>query len=358
MTRAALQTGTSHKFRLLRYRRRAKIIHNFRECTHGSWGRAMQLATERLGASDASARTLSLRVAMAIEENLLREGWPHGQLVGSQTAIQQRFGIGKWAFRETAKVLETRGSASMRRGPKGGLWALEPGLDNFARQLTMFVVLSRGDEQMAQEALATVAKLKLFDDGEPVAAFLADLLGRVWAMFAGRGPSDDRAHLRRLTLADTAEASLNGLCYARQLAARIMDDIVSAQERHPYCLGSEWELVARYGFSLEIVRQASRILEGMELVEVRVGRNGGIYTCQPQLTLSRAQLFSYLAAKGATTRQANMCATRLRVIMAGQGPSRHHMIIDALLPVINHYAAWAALRFPALDLPPLCQAVA
>jgi hypothetical protein len=273
-------------------------------------------------------------------------------------AIQQRFGIGRWAFRETAKVLETRGSAKMRRGSQGGLWALEPGLDNFARQLAIFVTLSRGDGETVREAIATVRKLQLFQDHDPVSAFLAALLDRVWAMFAGQDEGDDRSHLRRLMLTSAGGASLNALCYARQLAVRIMDDIVSAKERHPHCLGSEWELVARYGYSLEIVRQASRILEGMELVEVRVGRNGGIYTREPQLTLSRAQLFSYLTARGATPRQANNCATRLRVIMARQGPARHRLILDALLPAIDHYAVWAAVGLPALDPPPACPAVA
>jgi DNA-binding FadR family transcriptional regulator len=151
---------------------------------------------------------------------------------------------------------------------------------------------------------------------------------------------------------------LNALCYARQLAIRIMDDIVNAPERHPLCLGSEWQLAARYDSNLEIVRQVSRILEGMELVEVRVGRNGGIYTREPQLTMSRAQLFCYLAARGATPRQANNCATRLRVIMARQGPARHRLILDALLPAIDRYAAWAAVRTPALDPLPLRPAVA
>jgi DNA-binding FadR family transcriptional regulator len=295
---------------------------------------------------------------MSIEEDLLREGWPHGRLVGSQTAIRQRYGIGRWAFRETAKVLETRGSAKMRRGSQGGLWALEPGLDNFARQLAIFVTLSRGDGEMVREAIATVRKLELFQDGDPVAAFLSALLERVWAIFAGQNAKDNPSHLRRLMLTATAEVSLNALCYARQLAIRIMDDIVSAPESPPHCLGSEWELAARYGSNLEIVRQVSRILEGMELVEVRVGRNGGIYTREPQLTLSRAQLFCYLAARGATPRQASNCATRLRVIMARQGAARHHLILDALLPAIDRYAAWAAVRGPALDPLPLCPAVA
>jgi len=318
----------------------------------------MQRAVQCVESSDASARTLSLRVAMAIEEDLLREGWPPGRMVGSQTAIQERFGIGRWAFRETAKVLETRGSAKMKRGPQGGLRALEPGLDNFARQLTTFVTLSRGDREMVREATVTVRKLELFQDDDPVAAFLAALLDRVLTMFAGHDVDEDQSHLHRLVLTATAEASLNALSYARQLAVRIMDDIVNAEERHPHCLGSEWNLAVRYGYSLEIVRQASRILEGLELVEVRVGRNGGIYTREPQLTLSRAQLFSYLAARGATSRQAHTCATRLRLIMARQEPARHRLILDALLPCIDHYAAWAAARIPALEPLPGRPAVA
>jgi len=318
----------------------------------------MQQPVQCQDSVDATARTLSLRVAMAIEEDLLREGWPHGRLVGSQTAIQERFGIGRWAFRETAKVLETRGSAKMRRGPQGGLLAVEPALDNFGRQLTTFVTLSRGDREMVRQAIATVGKLELFQDDDPVAAFLMALLVRVGSMFVDRDAGDDRSHLHRLVLTATSEASLNALSYARQLAVRIMDDIVNAEERHPHCLGSEWNLAVRYGYSLEIVRQASRILEGLELVEVRVGRNGGIYTREPQLTLSRAQLFSYLAARGATPRQANTCAMRLRLIMARQGPARHRLVLDALLTAIDHYAAWAAARRPASEPMPRHPAVA
>lgn len=273
------------------------------------------------------AQKLSLRAALSIEEDLLNHGWDG--LIGSQKALQDRFGLGRCAFRETAKVLEMRGSARTKRGPQGGLWAVAPNLDNFARHLAAFLVLSRGQDGALRAAVDAADSLKPLRRENAAEAFLAALLDRVAERIGAGGPS---FHL--LAFADHPDHTLNELCYARQLAVCIIDDITHSDGSHPRCIGSEWDLAERYGHRLETIRQASRMLEGMALVEVRMGRKGGIFTRAPQLMLSRAQLFSYLSTEGVTADEADVLAARMRV---RSGP-----IFDALLEPIASYADWAA----------------
>ena len=279
--------------------------------------------------SGAAAQKLSFQVALAIEEDLLREGWDDGELIGSQADIQNRFGIGRWAFRETAKVLEVRGSARMKRGPGGGLKAVTPKLENFSRRVMAYMILSRGHEADIAGAIVEIHRLMQFSNCAGVAIFLVELLTEVRAMFA-----DSRPDFHRLVLTLGPAESLNDLCYARQLAVRIIDDIVASDERHPHCIGSEWDLAGRYGYRMETVRQASRILEGIGLVEAQVGRNGGIFTRQPQLMLSHAQLLSYLETRGVTPVQARDFAEHWREQIADCG----NAILAALSPIIAHFA--------------------
>lgn len=286
----------------------------------------VELKPDALVGSTAETQKVSLRVALLIEDDLLHHGWRG--LVGSQKGLQDRFGLGRCAFRETAKVLEIRGSARTKRGPQGGLWALAPNRENFARRLAAFLVFSHGKHGALSEAVAAADSLRSPGLGNAAEAFLTFLLKR-----AGDIIRAGQASSYLLAPAAGPASALFGLCCGHQLAARIIDDIARLDPGQPQCIGSEWDLAERYGYRLETIRQASRMLESMGLVEVRMGRGGGIFTRMPQLMLSRGQLFSYLSTQGVTCDQARALAASMR---AQGGP-----VFDPLLGPIDEYAAWA-----------------
>lgn len=285
----------------------------------------------RPASTEAATGKLGLRVALAIEEDLLQHGWRHERLVGSQAAIQRRFGIGRWAFREAAKLLEMRGSARLKRGPGGGLRALAPDIETFARQVTAYLQLTLGgDDRLVHAALKALREIPPGTSADNlIASFLLRLLQRVLvnlAAQANKAPDDAKA---------PAAESLNRLNYAQQLVSRIVADIVDAEDATLRCIGSEWEIADRYGYSLEVVRQASRILEGMELVEVRVGRLGGIFARKPRLVLSRAQLISYLVERGLEQEHLPAAIARLRQRLGSEGTLRQNPLLASLLSVLE-----------------------
>jgi len=69
------------------------------------------------------------------------------------------------------------------------------------------------------------------------------------------------------------------------LAARIEADIISMGWPVGQLLGSEVELMDRYGVSRSIFREALRLLEHRLIVESRRGRGGGLFVAEPDPTV-------------------------------------------------------------------------
>jgi DNA-binding FadR family transcriptional regulator len=68
---------------------------------------------------------------------------------------------------------------------------------------------------------------------------------------------------------------------AEKLAFRVARDVISAGLAEGSLLGSERDLLQRYGVSRAIFREAVRLLEYHSLVETRTGPSGGIYVGSP-----------------------------------------------------------------------------
>lgn len=83
---------------------------------------------------------------------------------------------------------------------------------------------------------------------------------------------------------------------AYRLALRMLQIIVEHPEEWASSLGSEAAMCLRFGANGEIVRQAVRLIEDLEVVAPRRGRNGGIMLRRPG-TASIASLLPHLLAK-------------------------------------------------------------
>ena len=66
------------------------------------------------------------QIARGIEADIIRRGWPVGQSLGSEQALQQRYHVSRSVLREAVRLVEHHRVARMRRGPNGGLLVCEP----------------------------------------------------------------------------------------------------------------------------------------------------------------------------------------------------------------------------------------
>ena len=69
---------------------------------------------------------LAERVAARVRGEIVRRGWPVGQVLGSESDLVARHGVSRAVLREAVRLLEYHGVAWMRRGPGGGLVVTEP----------------------------------------------------------------------------------------------------------------------------------------------------------------------------------------------------------------------------------------
>ncbi len=69
------------------------------------------------------------RVARAIFVEVTESGWPVGERIGSEAELMERFGVSRAVLREAVRLLEHHQIAVMRRGPGGGLFVVEPGVE-------------------------------------------------------------------------------------------------------------------------------------------------------------------------------------------------------------------------------------
>ncbi len=87
----------------------------------------------------APADKLAAKVASDIEADIVRRGWPIGESLGSEQALQQRFGVSRSVLREAVRLVEHHQVARMRRGPGGGLLVCEPDAGPATRAVVIYL---------------------------------------------------------------------------------------------------------------------------------------------------------------------------------------------------------------------------
>lgn len=294
---------------------------------------------------DSEGEKLGVWAADLLQRELLDARLQPGDLMGSMGQIRKRYGLGRWAWREAVRILEMRGVASSRTGPRGGLIVTSPTTRRLANRMLLHLSLSGGltDQIVAFRRavhLAMLRKLQMEGAAPPLLAadenadagwafaremaqatgnpgfgFLVDLLDALysecraplrptdlgplsaafWAAAGARRPEAEGlldAYLTaseglplgvgvRLPQLEHDNGAVDGPKAGRRLAARLIDDIVGAGQCGPIHLGSEIDIAARHDSNGEIVRQGVRVLEDLGLVEPRAGRTGGLLSREP-----------------------------------------------------------------------------
>jgi DNA-binding FadR family transcriptional regulator len=88
---------------------------------------------------------LAERVAAAIEADIVRAGWPVGDVVGSEEQLIARYGVGRAVIREAMRLAEHRQIVRPRRGRNGGLVVVEPDQSAVTESLAVFLEYARAD---------------------------------------------------------------------------------------------------------------------------------------------------------------------------------------------------------------------
>lgn len=101
-------------------------------------GRPRAAATGRVDAVRPGEK-LPGRIAREIQQDIKLRGWPVGDLIGSETDLQQRYHVSRAVLREAIRLLEHHGVAEMRRGPGGGLIVGEPDPERAARAVAVYL---------------------------------------------------------------------------------------------------------------------------------------------------------------------------------------------------------------------------
>jgi DNA-binding FadR family transcriptional regulator len=65
-------------------------------------------------------------LARRIELEIIEMGWPVGELLGSEVALLERYGVSRAVLREAVRILEHHMVARMKGGPGGGLMITAP----------------------------------------------------------------------------------------------------------------------------------------------------------------------------------------------------------------------------------------
>ena len=113
-----------------------------------------------------------------------------------------------------------------------------------------------------------------------------------------------------------AQRFLNGQKLAEHLASRIHREIRDANMPPGKVLGSEPILLARYGVSRAVLREAVRLLEHHQVAEMRLGQSGGLIVTEPDPVSVTRSVAIYLDYQGMDIHQifAARSTVELRII--------------------------------------------
>ena len=153
---------------------------------------------------------LAERIAAAIEADVVRAGWPVGEVLGSEEQLIARYGVGRAVIREAVRLAEHRQIVRPRRGRNGGLVVVQPDQSAVTESLAIFLEYAQADLEDLLEARAVLetfsaAAAAASRPGEP---WLAELrrAAQLWPDCAA--PTALRFHETVASLSGNAALSL------------------------------------------------------------------------------------------------------------------------------------------------------
>ena len=231
-----------------------------------------------VGAAAVNTKAACL-IAARIEEDLIGRNWPSGSIYGSEAKLEAEFGVCCVVVREAVRILESRGTAQMRRGPNGGLRVLAPSMPAVLESIHRYVSSHCRElyQGSACGAILHAVHATLIDPKAEVRVnpslieFLEVLISAV-DRYTSHGPAG------YVPLGASAESARSR---AEQVFRMLMKDL-SRSHLTDRRLGSELDLCDRYGADRNVLRQAVRVLEFEGIAESVAGRGKGLMSRKPE----------------------------------------------------------------------------
>ncbi len=278
-------------------------------------------------------------VAHRIEDGIISQGWPVGDVLGTEAELMGRYDVSRGVLREAIRLLEHKQVAKMRPGPNGGLVVGAPASSAVAETISNYFALSDitldevvtarrhiesdclrlAAERMTERAIGRLRRAADDADSDqfhqaigehsrnPALSIVVHGLVRASGHVAPTRPKPvdvARRHrdlIEQLLVGDLvgaqqllehdldqlAERGRHGDHHAdrienerrklpEQLAYRIVRDLRAAGHGSGDVIGSEHDFVRRYEISRSVFRQTVRILEYYDMLEMRQGAGGGV----------------------------------------------------------------------------------
>ena len=288
------------------------------------------------------------RVAWEIERLAAQRGWPAGESLGSEAELRRWFGVSRETLREAIRIGESRGAMRMKRGRSGGLILSRPTIEQTAASLAAYMratgisstefersvrgfdmllawQLVRGPKELparrinesprhwlarASGRTTYLIYLAALDELAPHMTGRAGIPKELGEVIAKRDPRAIMELLSKLPFVSSRAHAEESSCPDN--SARAAAIAVAMAERGvsggAVDLGNEAALCEDFDTSRPILRQALRILQDLDLIQVRLGRGGG-YTLKPPSPIGIIrQMFVWLAAR-------NCCPFSLNELM-------------------------------------------
>ena len=124
---------------------------------------------------------------------------------------------------------------------------------------------------------------------------------------------------------------------AARVADQIVGDVMAMGWPVGGVLGSEADLLARYGVSRAVFREAVRLVENQRVARTRRGPGGGLVITEPTVAAVTSAVVLYLYRVGASRDELSGARIVLEAVRPG-GPARE-LFLDVLSRVTTMYAA-------------------
>jgi DNA-binding FadR family transcriptional regulator len=247
------------------------------------FGRVINGGYENPSTSSSIADRIQQRVCVA----------PENVRSFTETVISQDFGVGRRMARQTSRILQLRGIVTPRRGGNGlgGLWVATPSLEQTLAAAGAEIDFRGSDDAIGEAQSRLLPAVADRDDA------LA-LLVRSLLLGDGFPPAD----------------AVDMHCQASRLAGHLQDEIaLSPGIENP--LGSLASIAMRFEVSLEIAIEAVRLLADAQLVEVRRGRSGGVFSRPAHAGRALHMVNAFLATNRISTTNCRQVLDRINIEM-------------------------------------------
>lgn len=104
---------------------------------------------------------LAETIAESIKKDIIKRGWPVGEILGNEPQLQERYSVSRATIREAIRQLERHGVASMRRGTQGGLVVQQPAKVSAVLALATYLELTNISFEELFEARLVVESMAL-----------------------------------------------------------------------------------------------------------------------------------------------------------------------------------------------------